>query len=174
MELLVDSREPASLRALFPGARVATLDNGDFQIVAEGGRPAVVFERKTYGDFVSSANSARLGDQTAAGRLRGRGDRRARQPHAPGLGGARLRLARLAQSAGRGRLAARGRAPRVAPAQLVLGAEGGLAPTQVGLEVHRVGGGRDLREAGGERTEGGGVVIQLGSVNNLPPLVRGS
>lgn len=65
MELLVDSREPASLRALFPGARVATLDNGDFQIVAEGGRPAVVFERKTYGDFVSSANGTRLGDQTA-------------------------------------------------------------------------------------------------------------
>ena len=65
VKLLVDAREPSSLRERFPNSEVRTLDIGDFQVVGEDEKPLVVFERKTWGDFASSIRGKRLGDQTA-------------------------------------------------------------------------------------------------------------
>ncbi len=67
MRLVVDAREPRSIREHFDDVEIKQLDVGDFQIVddARGDAPVVVCERKTWNDFKSSVNGGRLSDQTA-------------------------------------------------------------------------------------------------------------
>lgn len=67
-ELTIDGREPPSLFAVFDNGGVkysrVNLDVGDFQIATDD-RIAVIVERKTWGDLVSSLTGQRLSEQTA-------------------------------------------------------------------------------------------------------------
>lgn len=68
--LVVDGREPAAVFSTFENRKVTfkreNLDVGDFEIGdPEGGGVAVIIERKTWGDLVSSLTGSRLGEQTA-------------------------------------------------------------------------------------------------------------
>jgi len=65
-ELTIDGREPPSLFEKFSEAdhKRANLDVGDFEIASDE-RVAVIIERKTWSDLVSSLTGQRLGEQTA-------------------------------------------------------------------------------------------------------------
>lgn len=67
---MVDGREPAAVFSTFENRKVTfkreNLDVGDFEIAdPEGDGVAVIIERKTWGDLVSSLTGSRLGEQTA-------------------------------------------------------------------------------------------------------------
>lgn len=68
--LVVDGREPAGVFSAFSARNVSfarkNLDVGDFEIGDPGENGvAVIIERKTWGDLVSSLTGSRLGEQTA-------------------------------------------------------------------------------------------------------------
>lgn len=68
--LVVDGREPAAVFTAFESKSVPfkreNLDVGDFEIGdPEGDGVAVIVERKTWADLVSSLTGSRLGEQTA-------------------------------------------------------------------------------------------------------------
>lgn len=61
--LTVDTREPAYMKAAFPGAKLEKLEYGDFRYVSEG--RTVLIERKTVDDLRASIFDGRLARQLA-------------------------------------------------------------------------------------------------------------
>lgn len=66
--LTIDGREPAAVFEAFKERNVIfereNLDVGDFEITNSGERTAVIIERKSWSDLVSSLSGGRLGEQT--------------------------------------------------------------------------------------------------------------
>ncbi len=62
--IMIDQREPESIRAQFPEAAVTLLDAGDAWIACDDGN-ILLIERKTSDDFLNSLRDGRLFDQIA-------------------------------------------------------------------------------------------------------------